>query len=121
MTARTTVHGLQVATELHNFINEQVLPGTGVDAAAFWQGFDALVNDLAPKNAALLAERDRLQKELDTWHKAHPGPITNMAGYQQFLKQMATWSSSPRTPRPPPKTWTPNWPRSLAPSWSCPF
>ena len=63
MTARTTVHGLQVATELHNFINEQVLPGTGVDAAAFWQGFDALVNDLAPKNAALLAERDRLQKE----------------------------------------------------------
>ena len=96
MTARTTVHGLQVATELHNFINEQVLPGTGVDAAAFWQGFDALVNDLAPKNAALLAERDRLQKELDTWHKAHPGPITNMAGYQQFLKQIGYLVEQPK-------------------------
>ena len=65
MTARTQVHGLQVANELHTFINEQVLPGTGVDAAAFWKGFDALVADLAPKNAALLAERDRLQAELD--------------------------------------------------------
>ena len=58
MTARTQVHGLQVANELHSFINQQVLPGTGVDPAAFWQGFDAIVADLAPKNAALLAERD---------------------------------------------------------------
>lgn len=55
MTARTQVHGLQVANELHSFINQQVLPGTGVDPAAFWQGFDAIVADLAPKNAALLA------------------------------------------------------------------
>lgn len=74
MTARTTVHGLQVATELHNFINEQVLPGTGVDAAAFWQGFDALVNDLAPKNAALLAERDRLQKSWTPGTRPTPAP-----------------------------------------------
>ena len=88
MTARTQVHGLQVANELHTFINEQVLPGTGVDAAAFWKGFDALVADLAPKNAALLAERDRLQTELDTWHKAHPGPITDMTAYQKFLTQI---------------------------------
>ena len=88
MTARTQVHGLQVANELHSFINEQVLPGTGVDAATFWQGFDALVADLAPKNAALLAERDRIQVELDTWHKANPGPITDMAGYQKFLTQI---------------------------------
>ncbi|MEG3063165.1 MAG: malate synthase G [Comamonas sp.] len=85
MTDRTTVHGLQVANELHQFINDQVLPGTGIAPATFWQGFDALVSDLAPRNAALLAERDRLQTELDTWHKAHPGPITDMAGYRSFL------------------------------------
>ena len=66
MTARTQVHGLQVATELFDFINNQVLPGTGVSGDAFWKGFDAIVADLAPKNAALLAERDRLQTELDT-------------------------------------------------------
>ncbi|CAB5683222.1 Malate synthase G [Comamonas aquatica] len=96
MTARTQVHGLQVAQELHTFINEQVLPGTGVDAAAFWQGFDALVADLAPKNAALLAERDRLQTELDTWHQAHPGPITDMAAYQQFLTQIGYLAEPPK-------------------------
>jgi malate synthase len=96
MTARTQVHGLQVAQELHTFINEQVLPGTGVDAAAFWQGFDALVADLAPKNAALLAERDRLQTELDTWHQAHPGPITDMAAYQQFLTQIGYLVEPPK-------------------------
>ena len=88
MTARTQVHGLQVANELHAFINQQVLPGTGVDQAAFWQGFDAIVADLAPKNAALLAERDRLQKELDIWHKANPGPITDMAAYRAFLSRI---------------------------------
>jgi len=86
MTARTTVHRLQVATVLHRFIEDQVLPGTGVDAAAFWAGFDAIVADLAPKNIALLAERDRLQTELDTWHKANPGPITNMVAYRSFLE-----------------------------------
>ena len=96
MTARTQVHGLQVAHELHTFINEQVLPGTGVDAAAFWQGFDALVADLAPKNAALLAERDRLQTELDTWHQAHPGPIADMAAYQQFLTQIGYLVEPPK-------------------------
>ncbi|MET1116176.1 MAG: malate synthase G [Comamonas sp.] len=96
MTDRTTVHGLQVANELHQFINDEVLPGTGVEPAAFWQGFDTLVNDLAPRNAALLAERDRLQAELDTWHKAHPGPITDMAGYRAFLTRIGYLVEAPQ-------------------------
>ena len=82
MTDRTTVHGLHVATSLLEFIDQQVLPGTGIESAAFWKGFDAIVSDLAPRNIALLAERDRLQTELDTWHKAHPGPIKDMAAPQ---------------------------------------
>src|SRR5690606_2149785 len=71
---------------LHQFINDEVLPGTGVEPGAFWLGFDSLVRGLAPKNAALLAERDRLQKELDTWHSANPGPVRDMAAYRQFLQ-----------------------------------
>ena len=96
MTARIPAHSLQVADVLHQFINTQVLPGTGVESAAFWQGFDALVRDLAPKNAALLAERERLQKELDTWHQAHPGPIADMAAYQQFLTQIGYMVQPPQ-------------------------
>ncbi len=88
MTDRTTVHGLQVATPLFRFIEDQVLPGTGIDAAAFWKGFDAIVSDLAPRNIALLAERDRLQTELDTWHKANPGPIKDMVAYRGFLEKI---------------------------------
>jgi malate synthase len=88
MTARTPIHRLQVASNLAQFIDQQVLPGTGVTPEAFWAGFDAIVHDLAPKNAALLAERDRLQAELDAWHQKHPGPIRNMAKYRAFLEKI---------------------------------
>jgi malate synthase len=88
MTIRTNVHSLQVATNLYNFVNQEVLPGTGVKADTFWQGFDAIVQSLSPKNAALLAERDRLQTEQDAWHKAHLGPITDMPAYRKFLQKI---------------------------------
>ena len=87
--ARLTIHRLQVAQELHQFIEDQVLPGTGIESAHFWAGFDAIVTDLAPKNRALLAERDRLQTELDAWHRAHPGPIADMPAYRAFLEQIS--------------------------------
>ena len=83
---RTIHYRLQVATPLARFIEDEVLPGTGITPADFWAGFDAIVHDLAPKNAALLAERDRLQAELDTWHEAHPGPIGDMPAYRAFLR-----------------------------------
>ena len=85
MTERVQCQRLQVAAELKQFIESEVLPGSGIEAAAFWSGFDALVHDLAPRNRALLAERDRLQTELDNWHRANPGPITDMAAYRAFL------------------------------------
>ncbi len=88
MTSRTALHRLQVATPLQRFIDEQVLPGTGVARAAFWQGFDTLVHELAPKNAALLAERERLQAELDAWHRTHPGPIAKPRAYRAFLERI---------------------------------
>jgi malate synthase len=88
MSTRTDIHRLKVDAELARFVDEQVLPGTGVDRAAFWSGFDAIVHELAPKNAALLAERDRLQTEMDAWHNAHPGPIADMPAYRAFLEKI---------------------------------
>ena len=98
-TPRTPVHNLQVATVLHTFINEQVLPGTGVSADKFWKGFDALVSDLAPKNMVLLAERDRLQTELDAWHCANPGPIQDMPAYRAFLEKIGYLVPEPKKVR----------------------
>ncbi|HEY3597656.1 MAG TPA: malate synthase G [Paraburkholderia sp.] len=86
MTQMTKRNGLQVAANLDQFVENEVLPGTGVNSAAFWTGFDALVHDLAPKNRALLAERERLQRELDTWHRAHPGPVRDLQAYRDFLE-----------------------------------
>jgi malate synthase len=96
MTARTTVHGLQVANELHRFIEDKVLPATGVASDTFWKGFDAVVSEFAPKNIALLAERDRLQVEMDKWHKANPGPIADMPAYRAFLESIGYLLPQPK-------------------------
>jgi malate synthase len=96
MTQRTQVNRLQVATVLQQFIDQEVLPGTGLDSSAFWKGFDAIVHDLAPKNAALLAERDRLQLELDKWHSAHPGPVTDIPAYRTFLTSIGYLVPQPK-------------------------
>ena len=95
-TPRTQTGSLQVASNLYDFINAQVLPGTGVTSEAFWAGFDAIVTDLAPKNAALLAERDRIQLEMDAWHRAHPGAITDMPAYQTFLQSIGYLVPEPK-------------------------
>ena len=89
------IHRLKVASNLHEFIESRVLPGTGVSTADFWKGFDAIVCDLAPKNLALLAERDRLQIEMDSWHKANPGPIADMKSYRAFLEKVGYLVPSP--------------------------
>jgi malate synthase len=105
MTHRITCGRLQVANILYRFIEDKVLPGTGVDSARFWSGFDAIAHELGPKNAALLAERTRLQSELNAWHKANPGPISaadserpaNMATYRAFLERIGYLVPVPET------------------------
>ncbi|HEX3635647.1 MAG TPA: malate synthase G [Paraburkholderia sp.] len=86
MTQMNTRGGLQVAANLDQFVETEALPGTGLDSAAFWSGLDALVHELAPRNRALLAERDRLQTELDNWHRANPGPVRDLRAYRAFLE-----------------------------------
>ncbi|MDR2127674.1 MAG: malate synthase G [Burkholderiaceae bacterium] len=88
MTERITTQSLKIARPLYDFVNQQVLPDLGIQPAAFWSGFSDIATDLAPKNAALLAERERLQAKLDIWHAANPGPVTNMLAYRQFLERI---------------------------------
>jgi len=99
MTERTNAHGLQVATELYRFIEDQVLPGTGIASEAFWKGFSSIVDEFAPQNEKLLAERDRLQSELDAWHKANPGPIQDMPAYRAFLEKIGYLQPHPANVR----------------------
>jgi malate synthase len=88
MTDRISVHGLQVARELYDFINQEALPGSGAEPDKFWAGFAALAVRLMPQNKRLLAERDRLQAAIDQWHKAHPAKPIDTAAYTDFLKEI---------------------------------
>ena len=65
MTSRIQTGGLRVARVLYDFINDEALPGTGVDAASFWPALEAIIDDFAPRNRALLARRDELQARID--------------------------------------------------------
>jgi malate synthase len=88
MTVRINCSGLQVADSLYHFIEDKVLPELHINSADFWQGFAAIVKDLTPINDALLAKRDRIQLDLDQWHRANPGPIKDMPAYRQYLKEI---------------------------------
>ncbi|MBE7162044.1 MAG: malate synthase G [Williamsia herbipolensis] len=86
MTERVTVGGVQVATVLHDFITSEALPGTGVDADAFWDGVGRLITDLAPRNRELLAVRDDLQSKIDDWH--HENGEIDPGAYKAFLQEI---------------------------------
>ena len=80
--------GLRVAEELASFIESEALPGTGIAAAAFWDGAAAIFARFAPENAALLATRERLQTAIDDWHTARAGQPLDQPAYQAFLRDI---------------------------------
>ncbi|CDF81874.1 malate synthase G [Pseudomonas sp. QL9] len=88
MTERVQVGGLQVAKVLFDFVNNEAIPGTGIDAGKFWAGVEAVINDLAPKNKALLAKRDDLQAKIDGWHQARAGQPHDAVAYKAFLQEI---------------------------------
>src|SRR4051812_42215165 len=92
---RIEVAGLKVAGVLHAFVAREALPGTGVDAQAFWSGLAALVGDLGPKNRALLAARDVLQAKIDAYHRARAGRPVDAAGYERFLRDIGYLAPEP--------------------------
>ncbi len=87
MTDRIEIAGLQIARELHDFVGNEAVAGTGVNAADFWAGFSKLVHDLAPKNRALLKKRDDFQEKIDRWYRDNGTPV-DTAVYKDFLKEI---------------------------------
>jgi len=82
------ISGLQVADELAAFMAEEALPGTGVTPEHFWAQYAAILADLGPKNAALLAVRHALQAKIDAWHRAFPARPVNAEAYTRFLREI---------------------------------
>jgi len=86
MTKKYILHGqLSVASELLNFVNNELLPGTGVTKKKFWSGLDKYAHELAPKNRKLLEFRENLQKKIDIWHRDRRGEKIDIKEYSNFL------------------------------------
>lgn len=87
MTARTEISGLNIATDLVRFIEDEVLTGLDVAPDTVWSGFADIVNELGPKNRALLDKRESIQAQIDAWHIARKGQPHD-AAYEAFLREI---------------------------------
>jgi malate synthase len=85
MRPTVTVEKITVDKGLYDFVNSEVLPGTGVPQQKFWHDFAGFMAEMTPRNAALLRRRDELQSQIDAWHRANPGPHFDPAKYREFL------------------------------------
>jgi malate synthase len=82
---RVAVGDLKVAKILHDFVVNEVIPGTGIEVASFWRGLDRIVHDFAPRNRALLQKRDALQAKIDDWYRGRRGQPFDEAAHKTFL------------------------------------
>ena len=88
MTERVQRGGLRVARVLDDLVAENMLPDTGIELDAFWSGFESIIDNLTPKNRALLATRDALQGQIDAWHLARRGRPHDPVAYKAFLSEI---------------------------------
>lgn len=95
MTDRVTEGNLRVARVLYDFVNNEALPGTGIDPDSFWAGVDKVVTDLTPRNQELLATRDELQAQIDKWHKQRVIAPVDQDAYRQFLTEIGYLQPEP--------------------------
>jgi malate synthase len=94
MTETIDKAGLKVAAVLARFIEDEALPGTGIEPDAFWRGMADIFAEFVPENRALLETRDRLQAQIDAWHETHPG-CPEPAVYQAFLREIGYLADEP--------------------------
>ena len=84
----THSHGIEIDTDLFNFVNDEVLAGVGIDKDHFWSGFCNAVDELTPINTALLQKRQDLQKSISAWLKENQGKDIDLDAYRDFLKKI---------------------------------
>jgi malate synthase len=88
MTTHITLHTLQIARPLFDLV-ERATPGTGIDSDRFWRDFAQLLAAFAPRNRALLAERDALQAKIDDWHRRNRFDNRfELSAYKKFLAEI---------------------------------
>ncbi len=80
--------GIEVDADLRRFIEDEVLPSTGVEPEPFWFGFSALLRDLTPENRRLLRKRETLQAAVDARNAGLGGRTPDPAEEESFLREI---------------------------------
>ena len=88
MTNYVSRGGLSIAAELSQFVNDELLAGTGITPDQFWDGFDSAVHALAPRNRELLAIRDDMQQKIDSWLRDNASSQLDSESYTAFLRDI---------------------------------
>src|ERR671918_216900 len=88
MANRVEIGGLKIDERLYRLVRDEIAPGTGVKVDSFWKSLGEIVRDLGLKNRALLEKRDRLQEQIDEWHRARNGQPFNVKEYGAFLREI---------------------------------
>ncbi len=88
MSPRIEVANLQIAQCLHQFIEQDVLPGLSLESTDFWQKFSQIIENLMPINQQLLATRDDLQHKIELWHNENLGEKFDFSQYKSFLTEI---------------------------------
>ena len=79
---------LKVSEQLAEFIESKALPGSSVEADAFWSGLSDVVHQMGPRNRALLEKRETIQAQIDAWHVKHRNENHDAAAYKAFLQEI---------------------------------
>ena len=85
---KTAINNLKVDENLLDFIDNEVIPGTGIDPKKFWSEFDKSIHELSPKNKELIQKRNDIQKKIDQWHLSKKGSNFDKSEYIDFLKSI---------------------------------
>jgi len=88
MIERVEVCGLKVASSIYKLVNSDVIPGTSIDQADFWQSFSDIISKFSPSNKLILAKRNFFQQQIDGWHQKNFGHKFNFSTYKKFLEKI---------------------------------
>ena len=82
------IANIKISPNIYKLINEKIIPGTNIKKEQFWNEFSSIIEDLSKKNAALLKERNEIQKSIDKWHESNKNEKFNVIEYKKFLEEI---------------------------------
>lgn len=88
MTDYIQIGDLQVAQSLYQLVNDEIIPGTGIEQSSFWSELESTFQKLGPVNRALLEKRESFQTQIDQWHQARKGQAHDAIAYKAFLEEI---------------------------------